>query len=245
MDIGNINNTWAAYPYANKAQKNNAAEKTSFTDTIKQTAEGSSADRTEQYVEYLKQRYRANVMVKDIGTDQRSIDNFGASMAGVNNVMIAPNIMEKMINDPEMASKYEREIQNYFDSFPAHQAEFSAKGFEIQAEACYIDSRGVVHRIVSADLKPEVKAKIEAKIREEQEAKRARRKKYQEFAAEAAEKRRELAEWQYRKMLMANTFQNSGFDMVNYHFIGQPQMLAAAIYERAVSTYSGGMFEEI
>ena len=38
MDIGNIDIAFAAYQYANKAQKNNAAEKTSFADMVKQTA---------------------------------------------------------------------------------------------------------------------------------------------------------------------------------------------------------------
>ena len=91
-----------------------------------------------------------------------------------------------------------------------------------------------------------MKAKIEAKIREEQEAKRARRKKYQELASEAAEKRRELAEWQYHKMLMTNTLQNSGFDMVNYHFIGLPQMsAAAAAYKGAVGAYGSGVLGNI
>ena len=74
---------------------------------------------------------------------------------------------------------------------------------------------------------PETRAKIKA----EQAAKRGRREKYQELAAEAAEKRRELAKLQYHKLLMAENFQKSGFGMVNYHFIGQPQMFAAAAYE--------------
>ena len=253
MSIANINSALiGAYQYANKTQKSNLAEKTSFADTVKNfadtaklTTEESAADRTEQYVEYLKQRYGANVMVKDIGTDQKSIDNFGANMAGINNVVIAPNIMGKMINDPEIASKYEREIQRYFDSFPTHQAEFSAKGFDIKAEACYIDSRGIVHRIVSADLKPEVKAKIEAKIRAEQAAKRGRREKYQELAAEAAAKRREFAELQYHKMLMSEAFPKSGFGMANYHFLGQPQMPAAAAYANVVSAYGGSTIGNI
>lgn len=45
--------------------------------------------------------------------------------------------------------------------------------------------------------------------------------------AEAAEKRREFAELQYRNLLMAGAFQKSGFGVVNYYFISQPQMSAA------------------
>ncbi len=240
MSIANVNSALiGAYQYADKTQKNNTAGKTSFADTVKQTAESSSADRTEQYVEYLKQRFGANVMVKNIGNDQRSVDNFGASIAGYNNVAIAPNILEKMANDPEKAAYYEQKIQQAFDRFPALQAELSAAGHEIHSYAVGIDENGVVHTYTTGDLKPEVRAKIEAKIKAEQAAKRARREKYKELSAETAEKRREFAELQYHKMLMAEAFQKSGFGMINYHFISQPQLSAAATaYESAVNTYS-------
>ena len=66
MDIGNIALT--AYQYANKAQKNNAAGKTSFADTVKQTTGSGSASRTEAYKDYLKQKY-GNVRYESIGKD--------------------------------------------------------------------------------------------------------------------------------------------------------------------------------
>ncbi len=241
MSIGNVNSAWmAAYQYANKTQKSNAAEKTSFADTVKQTAESNSADRTCQYVEYLKQRYGANVMVKNIGNDQREVDNFGASIVGYNNVAIAPNILEKMANDPEKATYYEQKIQKALADFPKHQAIASMNGFEVSSYAVGIDENGVVHKYLTGDLKPEVRAKIEAKIKAEQAAKRERREKYQELVEEAAEKRRELAEWQYQKRLMSDALQRiSLVTDVNYHFISQPQMsAAAAAYESAISTYS-------
>ncbi len=240
MDIGNINNTWAAYPYANKAQRNNAAEKTSFADTIKQTAESGSADRTEAYKDYLKQKY-GNVRYESVGKDQKSLDRVGKGMSG-NDVIIAPNIVEEMANDPEKAAYYERKIDDFFNAIPRLKTQFAAMGLNYTPGGVVIHEDGSVTYIGGCDNDtPETRAKIKA----EQEAKLGRHQRYRALAAEAAEKRRELVELQYRKMLMANTLQNSGFDMVNYHFIGQPQMLAAAIYERAVSTYSGGMFEGI
>ena len=247
MSIGNVNSAlMAAYQYANKTQKGNAAKKTSFADTVKQTAENNSADRTEQYVEYLKQRYGANVMVKNIGHDQRSVDNFGASIAGFNNVAIAPNIVEQMANDPEKAAYYEQKIQQALDDFPKCQAELSMMGHEVHSYAVGIDENGVVHEYVTGDLKPEVRAKIEAKIKAEQAEKRERRERYQELSEEAAEKRRELAELQYHQQLMAENFQKNGFGMANYHFLGQPQMsAAAAAYESAISTYSSSAIGDI
>ena len=207
MSFLGVNNAlMGMYQYANKTQKNNATGKTSFADTIKQTAENSSASREEQYVEYLKQRYGANVMVKNIGNDQRSIDNFGASIAGYNNVAIAPNILEKMANDPEKAAYYEKIIQKALDDIPRCKAAMSMNGFEMTSYAVSIDEKGVGYVYVTGDLKPEVRAKIEAKVRVEQAAKRKRRQRYQELAEEAAEKRREQTELTYKKQTMTDFF---------------------------------------
>lgn len=247
MSILGVNDMLAAYQYANKAQKNNATGKTSFADAVKQTAENSSASREEQYVEYLKQRYGANVMVKNIGNDQRSIDNFGASIAGYNNVAIAPNILEKMANDPEKAAYYEQKIQKALADFPKHQAIASMNGFEVSSYAVGIDEKGVVYKYLTGDLKPEVRAKIEAQVRAEQAAKRARRVWYQELAEEAAEKRREQTELQYHKQLMEDALKKSGLDTaVNYHFISWSQVSAAAMaYESAIGAYSNNVLGNI
>ena len=234
-----VNDILAAYQYADKAQKNNATGKTSFADTVKQTAENSSVSREEQYVEYLKRRYGANVMVKNIGNDQRSIDNFGASIAGYNNIVIAPNILEKMANDPEKAAYYEKIIQKGLDDIPRCKAVMSMNGFEMYSYAVSIDENGVGYVYVTGDLKPEVRAKIEAKIRAEQEAKRARREQYRELAEEATVKRREQTELQYHKQLMEDALKKSGLDTtVNYHFISRSQVPAVMAYENAIGTYS-------
>lgn len=247
MSILGVNDMLAAYQYANKAQKNNATGKTSFADTVKQTAENSSASRKEQYVEYLKQRYGANVMVKNIGNDQRSIDNFGASIAGYNNIVIAPNILEKMANDPEKAAHYEKIIQKGLDDLPRCKAEMSMNGFEMSSYAVSIDEKGVGYVYVTGDLKPEVRAKIEAKVRAEQAAKRARRVRYQELAEEAAAERRERTELQYHKQLMEDALKKSDLDTaVNYHFISRSQVSAAAMaYESAIGAYSSNVLGNI
>ena len=245
MSIANVNSALiGAYQYANKTQKGNLTEKTSFADAVKQTAESSSADRTEQYVEYLKQRYGANVMVQNIGNDQREVDNFGASIVGYNNVAIAPNILEKMANDSEKAAYYEQKIQKALDDFPQHQAALSMIGHEIYSYAVTIDEKGVVHKIVTGGPKPEVQAKIEAKIKAEQAAKRKRRERYQELAKEAAERRREQTELQYHKQLIEDTLKKSAFDTtVNYHFISHSQVSAAMAYENTISAYSSDALE--
>ena len=247
MSISNVNGLFAAYQYANRAQKT-APGQTSFTQQLRNTAESNGATRVEEYTEYLKSRYGANVMVKNVGKDQRSIDNFGASIAGYNNVVIAPNILEKMANNPEKAAYYESKIQAALDDFPKHQAELSAAGFEIHSYAVGIGSDGTVYKYVTGDLKPEVRAKIEAKMKAEDEAKRARREKYKELSEEAAEKRRELAAIHNKKQAMAEILHNRILDKeVNYYFVGQSQTVASAVtaYESAISIYSNSVMENL
>ena len=214
MSISSVNSIFAAYQYANRTKKTTAGQ-TGFTEQLRNTAESNGATKIDDYTEHLKSRYGANVMVKDVGKDQRSIDNFGASIAGYNNVVIAPNILEKMANDPEKAAYYESKIQSAFDRFPSLQAELSAAGFEIHSYAVGIDSHGIVHTYVTGDLKPEVRAKIEAQIKAEQEAQRARREKYKELSEEAAEKRRELLAIQNQTQAMAEVLRNSIIDRIS------------------------------
>ena len=238
MSISNVNGLFAAYQYSNRIQKA-AAGQTSFTQQLRNTAESNGATRLDEYTEYLKARYGANVMVKDVGKDQRSIDNFGASIAGYNNVVIAPNILEKMANDPEKAAYYEKKIQAALDRFPSLQAELSVAGHEIHSYAVGIDSDGIVHTYVTGDLKPEVRAKIEAKMKAEDEAKRARREKFKELSEEAAEKRRELAAIHNQKQAMAEALRNSMLSVgTNFYITNPSQAVAAAVtvYESAVST---------
>ncbi len=229
-----------AYQYANKAQKGSTVRKTSFAETVKQTVESDSPSRTDQYVEYLKERYGANVMVQNVGNDQRSVDNFGASIAGYNNVVIAPNILEKMANDPAKAVFYESKIQSALNDFPMHQAALSAMGHEIYSYAVGIDENGVVHKYVTGDLKPEVRAKIEAKVKAEQEEKQKRRKKYQKLSEEAEEERKRQMELLYKKQSVTDFFANHSVDTnrIIYTTIPEPMSSAVAAYEMNVMTVS-------
>lgn len=238
MSISNVNSAFAAYQYANRAQKSTTG-KTGFMEQLNSTAESSAATRMEEYTEYLKARYGAGVMVKSVGKDQRSFDSLGAGTAGTGNVVIAPNILEQMANDPEKAAYYEGKIQYYFDSLPRLQAQMSIMGHEIHSSGIVIHEDGTVTHYVSGDLKPEVRAKIEAQIKKEQEEKRARRKKYMERSQEAAEKRRELAKIQNQKRTMAEILQNRFPDTeTNYFFIEHSQAIAAtfAAYESGIGT---------
>ena len=90
---------------------------------------GVSAEmsKSDIYRQYLKQKY-GNVMIQNVENNQKSIDKIGAGTAGTNNVVIAPNILEQMANDPKKASYYEGQIRHYFDTLPQCSAQLSLLG---------------------------------------------------------------------------------------------------------------------
>ena len=146
-----------------------------------------------------------------------------------------------MANDPEKAAYYEGKIQNYFNSVPRYQAELSAMGHEIQSSGIVIHPDGTVTHYISGDLKPEVRAKIEAKIKAEQEEKRNRRIKYQELSQEAAEKRKLEMEIAYKKQTMEEALANRTADTNRVTYAGTPENMSSVIaaYEMSASSMPG------
>ena len=105
MDFNSVGNVLGmAYQYASRTQKTTASD-TSFTESLQEAAETGAAG-VEKYTEYLKSKY-GNVTIQSVGKDQASLDRVGKSMSG-NDVIIAPNILEQMANDPEKAAYYEK-----------------------------------------------------------------------------------------------------------------------------------------
>ena len=249
MGIGNVNSILAAYQYeasirAGRTQEA-ATSKTNFAQQLQNTQE-AGATGGDAYTEYLKSKY-GSVAVKNVGKDQKSMDALGAGTAGTGNVVIAPNILEKMANDPEKAAYYEEKIQNYFDSVPRYEAELSAMGHEIHSSGIVIHPDGTVTHYISGDLKPEVRAKIEAKIKAEQKEKAKRKKQYQKQSAEAAEKRRLLMKQYEQKQMMADALENRMFDTSNIFFVSQSPVVSSVVtvYENAISTFSKSVIENI
>lgn len=79
----------------------------------KENTSGTVSAEAKDYAEYLKKTY-GNVTIKSVGKDQRSMDDLGMGTAGTGNVVIAPNILEQMAQDPEKAAYYEEKIKRYF-----------------------------------------------------------------------------------------------------------------------------------
>ena len=91
-----------AYQYANRTQKAGTG-KASFTEQLQKTGEVADTSKVEAYQKYLEQKY-GPIMVQNVGSDQRSMDALGTGTYGMNNIAIAPNILEEMANNPEKAA---------------------------------------------------------------------------------------------------------------------------------------------
>ena len=173
----------------------------SFSDMLQTAGETKEASRSDMYQQYLKQRY-GNVMIQSVGIDQSSMDKIGAATSGTGNVVIAPNILEQMADDPKKASYYEAQIRHYFDSLPQCKAQLSLMGHEIHSSGIVIHPDGTVTHYVSGDLKPEVRARNEAQMKAEAEEKAKRKRMYQKRSEETAGLRRQEMELAYRKQSM-------------------------------------------
>lgn len=237
MSILGVNDVLGAYQYANRTQKT-GTNGASFTEQLQKTGEAANTSKVDTYTEYLKQRYGAGVSIQNVGKDQSSIDRIGAGTAGTGNVVIAQNILEQMANDPEKAAYYEGKIQKYFNSVPRYQAELSAMGHEIHSSGIVIHPDGTVTHYISGDLKPEVRAKIEAKMKAEDEEKAKRKRRYQELSKEAAEKRKlEMELVQNMTELLAK----QAVDTSRVTYTTTPEVMASAVaaYENNIMGTTG------
>lgn len=210
-----------------------AAGKASF---IRQMQDTRAAG-AEAYMTYLKSRY-GDAVAKNVDKDQRSMDALGAGTAGTGNVVIAPSIVEQMANDPEKAAYYEGKIRNYFNSVPRYQAELSAMGHEIHSSGIVIHADGTVTHYISGDLKPEVRARIEAQVRAEQEEKASRKRQYAELNAAAADKRRLMEKLYQQTQRTAEALSNWSNGTENIYVIDMG-VTAHAAHENAAGTALG------
>lgn len=240
MSILGVNGTLAgAYQYANRTQKT-AANGAGFTEQLQKTGESAEASKVEAYQKYLEQKY-GPIMVRNVGSDQRSMDALGTGTYGMNNIAIAPNILEEMANNPEKAAHYEKIIDDFFASQPMVKAQMAAGGFEIQSYGVVIHPDGTANYYVCGDVSPEKKARIEAQMKAEDEEKAKRKQQYREESEKAAEKRRVETELAYRRQNMAEVLANRTADAGRVTYAGTPEIMSSAIaaYEMSAFTVPG------
>ena len=73
----------------------------------------NSVSKVDTYTEYLKAKY-GNIMIQNVGSDQKSMDSLGTGTYGMNNIVIAPNVLETMANDPKKSSLLRKDDTGFF-----------------------------------------------------------------------------------------------------------------------------------
>ena len=236
MSILGVNGALAgAYQYANKTQKT-GARGTSFTDQLQKTGEAAETSKVDAYQTYLEQKY-GPIMVRNVGSDQRSMDALGTGTYGMNNIAIAPNILEEMANNPEKAAHYEKIIDDFFASQPMVKAQMAAGGFEIQSYGVVIHPDGTANYYVCGDVSPEKKAKIEAQMKAEDEEKAKRKQQYREQSEKAAEKRKMEMEIAYKRQTMEEMLASRVIETGRVTYAGTPESLRSAVAAYEMSAF--------
>ncbi len=239
MSILGVNGALAgAYQYANRTQKT-ATSGTSFAEQLQKTGEAADTSKVDDYTEYLRSKY-GNVRIQNVGKDQQSLDRVGKSMNG-SDVVIAPNILEQMANDPEKAAYYEGKIDDFFEATPRLKASFAAQGLDYQPCGVVVHEDGRVTYIGGCGDSPERVAEVNAINKAKQEEEAAQRKASMERSQEAAEERKQQMEIAYRKQMMAEVLANRTMDAGRITFTSTSAVMGSAIaaYEKNIMDAAG------
>lgn len=234
MSVLGVNGAFAgAYQYANRTQKTGTSG-TSFTEQLQKTGESMNTSKVDTYTEYLRSKY-GNVKIQNVGKDQQSLDKIGKSMSG-NDVVIAPNILEQMANDPEKAAYYECKIDDFFNATPRLKASFAAQGLDYQPCGVVVHEDGSVTYISGCADFPERVAEVNAINKAKREKEASQRKENIERSQEAAAERKQKMEMAYRKQAMVEAHANRTMGTSRIIYTATPEVLSSAIaaYEQNI-----------
>ncbi|MDE6978917.1 MAG: hypothetical protein K2O85_05045, partial [Helicobacter sp.] len=175
-------------------------------------------------VVYNRQKY-GNVRFESIGKDRTSLENIGKSMSG-NDVVIAPNILEQMANDPQKAAYYERKIDSFFESIPMQNAYFAAWGLVNEPAGVVVHDDGSVTYIGGCSDSPERVAQVQRENKAKQEKKEALRRENEEAANAMLAKQMHEVQMSEKQRVMADFLANCA-DIV---YMGMKENAAIAAY---------------
>ena len=227
MSILGVNGALAGmYQYVNRTQKT-GTDRTWFAEQLQKTEEAAYTSKVNAYTEYLRSKY-GNVKIQSVGKDQQSLDRAGKSMSG-NDVVIAPNILEQMANDPEKAAYYEGKIDDFFNATPMLTASFAAKGLVYEPGGVVVHEDGSVTYIGGCSDSPERVREVNEINKAKREKEAAQRKESLERSQEAGEERKKQIEIAYKKQSMAEALAKHTMDTSRYTYTTAPEVMGSAI----------------
>ena len=205
MDISGLG-ILNAYKYTNQIQGEQTIP-TAFDEVMNGIS--SSEDKVKSYKTSLEMKFGVPIMEVSVGKDEDSVERFAGGTSGRGNVVIAPNILEQMANDPEKAAYYEKKIQQYFNSLPRSSAIMASIRHTITAEGVIIHEDGTVTSYISGEESPETRAKFEAEQKAKREKKVAERREEEKRIQKAALERRHLENMRLQGLMSLESYVNS------------------------------------
>jgi len=179
----------------NKSKKTTADTLTvAFQDILTQTSAvvTTKTPDVESYLSQLQSKFGPKIFVQDMEYNKENINRIGSSTAGTGNVIIASNILEKMVTEPQARQYYEKKIQAHFNAIGKARAFMAMHGRRIVSSGVIVHPDGKVTYYSSSDYTPEEKARLEKAMKEEDEAKAEKRKEIKRLNEIALNKHRRL-----------------------------------------------------
>ena len=206
-----------AYQYTNRTQKT-GTNKIGFTEQLQKTGDAADTSKVDAYTEYLRSKYG-------------------------NDVVIAPNILEQMANDPKKAAYYEGKIDDFFNATPRLKASFAEQELDYQPCGVVVHEDGSVTYIGGCGNSPERVAEVNAINKAKREKEAAQRKTSMKRSQEAADERKEQMEIIYKQRSMAEFFVSHKEDMSRVTYTEAPGVMGSAFaaYEQNIMEAAGIM----
>ena len=191
----------------------------STTDVLEISSTPTETANVDAYKKYLKNKY-GQVTIQSVGKDQVSLQKAGSRMNG-SSVVIAPNILEDMANDPEKAAYYEQKIDDFFNATPRLKAQFAAQGLNYEPCGVVIHEDGSVTYIGGCGDSPERVAEVNRINAEKAKKKAEQQRQYQEQSAAAAAERRAMWERTAQAEALEKSFSSIG-DLLKTRMVSVP-----------------------
>lgn len=96
----------------------------------------------DSYLAQLQAKFGSKISVQSMEYNKANINHIGSSTLGTGNVIIAPNILEKMASDPQARQHYEKKIQAHFDTNGEANAFMAMHGRRIVSRGVIIHPNG-------------------------------------------------------------------------------------------------------
>lgn len=147
-------------------------------------------DLTASYADCLQSKYGA-LRIESVGRDAQSLKDAAGTMRG-GDVVIAPNMLEKMANEPETAERIEGIIDQIHANIPMWEAQEAACGREFESLGVIVHEDGTVTHICGTSDSPERVAEVNRINKEKMEKRAALRRESEEQSLKAAAERERL-----------------------------------------------------